>query len=196
MTTWYWQLFFVSHSQLVLRCNGYHAWLLISRSVDQTSQKSFYLRIKGIIASEGELWREQRRFVHTVLKDFGMGRRILEPKIHEEIQVIMTHGPQRLWDGTRNSWAENTWRNSGNNDTRSSKTLGWNEEFSNPKFRCDDFLYVNSSRLNLLLVYSVRLLLLWMVTWSSFTQMFSINSRNSVTKITYSTVPQCQKGTG
>ena len=41
----------------------------------------------GLLSSEGELWKEQRRFTHTVLKDFGMGRGILEPKIHEEIQV-------------------------------------------------------------------------------------------------------------
>ena len=50
----------------------------------------------GLLSSEGELWREQRRFTHTVLKDFGMGRGILEPKIHEEIQVrsqIIEHGP-------------------------------------------------------------------------------------------------------
>ena len=43
----------------------------------------------GIVSSEGELWKEQRRFTHTVLKDLGMGRGMLEPKILEEIQVII-----------------------------------------------------------------------------------------------------------
>ena len=41
----------------------------------------------GIISAEGELWKEQRRFTHTVLKDLGIGRVMLEPKIIEEIEV-------------------------------------------------------------------------------------------------------------
>ena len=43
--------------------------------------------IVGIISSQGELWREQRRFTHTVLKDLGIGRVKLEPNIQEEIEV-------------------------------------------------------------------------------------------------------------
>ncbi len=34
---------------------------------------------------QGELWKQQRRFVHTALKDFGMGRSLLEGKIAEEL---------------------------------------------------------------------------------------------------------------
>ena len=35
---------------------------------------------QGIVSSEGELWKEQRRFTHTVLKDLGMGRGMVGAK--------------------------------------------------------------------------------------------------------------------
>ena len=41
MTESYWMIFCVSHSKLTLWCNGYHVWLVIRRSLDQASQKSF-----------------------------------------------------------------------------------------------------------------------------------------------------------
>ena len=48
---------------------------------------NFLLRSKGIFSVEGEFLKEQRRFIHTVLKDLGMGKGILEPKILEEVEV-------------------------------------------------------------------------------------------------------------
>ena len=43
----------------------------------------------GIVSSDGDMWREQRRFSLEVLRDFGMGKSILEDKIHEEIHFFI-----------------------------------------------------------------------------------------------------------
>lgn len=42
----------------------------------------------GIIFSNGQNWREMRRFVLSNLRDFGMGKRGSEEKIIKEIQHL------------------------------------------------------------------------------------------------------------
>ncbi|ULT87389.1 hypothetical protein L3Y34_006900 [Caenorhabditis briggsae] len=39
---------------------------------------------KGVISSNGEYWQEHRRFALTTLRNFGVGRNIMEEKIMEE----------------------------------------------------------------------------------------------------------------
>ncbi|PIC24469.1 hypothetical protein B9Z55_017800 [Caenorhabditis nigoni] len=39
---------------------------------------------KGIISSDGDFWQEHRRFALKTLRDFGLGRNIMEAKIMEE----------------------------------------------------------------------------------------------------------------
>ncbi|PAA93968.1 hypothetical protein BOX15_Mlig013417g1 [Macrostomum lignano] len=43
---------------------------------------------KGIVSSEGELWREHRRFALKVLRDFGFARAGTEDSIHQELQDL------------------------------------------------------------------------------------------------------------
>ncbi|ELU15808.1 hypothetical protein CAPTEDRAFT_58204, partial [Capitella teleta] len=43
----------------------------------------------GVFSASGPMWREQRRFILNVLKDFGVGKSILEDKIQEEISYFL-----------------------------------------------------------------------------------------------------------
>ncbi|KAJ8298376.1 hypothetical protein KUTeg_024907 [Tegillarca granosa] len=44
---------------------------------------------KGIVASSGKLWKEQRTFALTKLRDFGFGKRNFESNILEEVEVLV-----------------------------------------------------------------------------------------------------------
>lgn len=35
----------------------------------------------GVIFSEGDLWREMRRFSLTVLRDFGLGKNVMQERV-------------------------------------------------------------------------------------------------------------------
>jgi hypothetical protein len=43
----------------------------------------------GVVQTDGEKWREQRRFSLHVLRDFGFGRGFMEQKIMDEINRVM-----------------------------------------------------------------------------------------------------------
>uniref|UniRef100_A0A3P8TWM4 Cytochrome P450, family 2, subfamily X, polypeptide 9 n=1 Tax=Amphiprion percula TaxID=161767 RepID=A0A3P8TWM4_AMPPE len=48
------------------------------------------LENKGVILADyGPRWREHRRFALTTLRNFGLGKKSMEEKIHEEIQYIV-----------------------------------------------------------------------------------------------------------
>uniref|UniRef100_A0A914X7R8 Cytochrome P450 n=1 Tax=Plectus sambesii TaxID=2011161 RepID=A0A914X7R8_9BILA len=55
----------------------------------------------GLVFARDELWREQRRFALHVLRDFGVGRNMLEPKILDQARELIsilhsTKGPTQL----------------------------------------------------------------------------------------------------
>ena len=43
----------------------------------------------GIVFTDGEVWREHRRFALSCMRDFGMGKVSLEAKIHEEARILI-----------------------------------------------------------------------------------------------------------
>ncbi|XP_046558220.1 cytochrome P450 2H2-like [Haliotis rubra] len=80
----------------VIVLNGYNTLKdAIVRNADVFSDRphsmvnDFIAKGKGLAATSGIVWREQRRFALNTLREFGAGRNIMEDKIHEEISQFL-----------------------------------------------------------------------------------------------------------
>ncbi|XP_071112705.1 cytochrome P450 2U1-like [Haliotis cracherodii] len=82
---------YVFHQPLIV-LNGYNAIKeAIVKNADVFSHRphsfvtDFIARGKGVIGTSGEVWHEQRRFALNTLREFGVGRTVMEDKINQEI---------------------------------------------------------------------------------------------------------------
>ncbi|RUS89046.1 hypothetical protein EGW08_003217 [Elysia chlorotica] len=65
-----------------------HAEVTLDRPVDMSSQ---VLREEnhGLFSSRGANWKEQRAVTHSILREFGMGKNLMEEKVAAEVQVFL-----------------------------------------------------------------------------------------------------------
>uniref|UniRef100_A0A0N5C5V9 Cytochrome P450 18a1 (inferred by orthology to a D. melanogaster protein) n=1 Tax=Strongyloides papillosus TaxID=174720 RepID=A0A0N5C5V9_STREA len=69
--------------------NGDH---FLGRNVNGYPDKVFHEKINvGVMFSEGEEWKDQRRLSLHILRDFGVSRTILQDKIHLVVQDLCDH---------------------------------------------------------------------------------------------------------
>ncbi|XP_062996468.1 cytochrome P450 2G1-like isoform X1 [Elgaria multicarinata webbii] len=57
------------------------------RKTNPTLERTF--QGHGVVFSEGERWKQMRRFSLTVLRNFGMGKKTIEERIKEEAQFLL-----------------------------------------------------------------------------------------------------------
>ncbi|XP_048239862.1 cytochrome P450 2J3-like [Haliotis rufescens] len=48
-----------------------------------------YTKRMGVVSSSGQLWKEQRKFSLSVLRDLGLGKSVMETRIHEEVMSCL-----------------------------------------------------------------------------------------------------------
>lgn len=82
----------------VVVINGYENLneAFIKRADDFSDRPPTYVIVelskeKGLLASSGELWKQNRTFVLKALREFGFGKKSLETKIHEEIDIFVKY---------------------------------------------------------------------------------------------------------
>jgi len=57
-------------------------------------------QVRGIFNTNGDLWKEQRRFTIRNLRDIGFGKSSMEGLVHEEIQETMTRLQSSVQEGS------------------------------------------------------------------------------------------------
>uniref|UniRef100_A0A0K0EZ50 Cytochrome P450 18a1 (inferred by orthology to a D. melanogaster protein) n=1 Tax=Strongyloides venezuelensis TaxID=75913 RepID=A0A0K0EZ50_STRVS len=82
------RIVFVDYDSIneALITNGDH---FIGRNVNGYPDKAFHEKVNtGVLFSEGEEWKDQRRLSMHILRDFGMSRTIIQDKIYLVIQDL------------------------------------------------------------------------------------------------------------
>lgn len=60
-------------------------------AIEETKVRTMYQNA-GVVTSEGEVWKEMRRFTLSILRNFGFNnRRSMEPMIHAEVRDMIEY---------------------------------------------------------------------------------------------------------
>uniref|UniRef100_A0A8B7VSU6 Cytochrome P450 2J3-like n=1 Tax=Castor canadensis TaxID=51338 RepID=A0A8B7VSU6_CASCN len=59
----------------------------LDRPISHMRQHTF--NKNGLLMSNGQIWKEQRKFTLTTLRNFGLGKKSLEQRIQEEAQHLV-----------------------------------------------------------------------------------------------------------
>ncbi|OWF47676.1 Cytochrome P450 2J6 [Mizuhopecten yessoensis] len=85
-------------SLTVVVINGYDNLkeAFVKRADDFSDRPGTYVIVelskeKGLLASSGELWKQNRTFVLKTLREFGFGKKSLESKVREEVDVLVNY---------------------------------------------------------------------------------------------------------
>ncbi|XP_064003034.1 cytochrome P450 2J2-like isoform X2 [Pogoniulus pusillus] len=78
---------FISGQQLIKEVLVNQGENFIDRP-DMPLEQNFFSN-KGLVNSNGLLWKQQRRFTLSTLRNFGLGKRSLEERIQEECQCLV-----------------------------------------------------------------------------------------------------------
>ncbi|KAG9264556.1 cytochrome P450 2K1-like [Astyanax mexicanus] len=152
-----------------------HAEEFGEREVSPTFKK--YNEEHGILFSNGENWREMRRFALSNLRDFGMGKRGSEEKIIEEIQYL-----KEVFESFGGKAFDTTQPvNNAVSNIISSIVYGSRLEYSDPQFR----EMVNRANENVRIGGSASVLVYNMFPWTgrflrSVQKLFVNNEKNRV----------------
>ncbi|EPB80616.1 hypothetical protein ANCCEY_00330 [Ancylostoma ceylanicum] len=68
---------------------SYYAGLM--ENVDRSEKLTLNGGVNGVVQIDGPKWREQRRFALHVLRDFGVGRALMEGKIMDEVNAFAAY---------------------------------------------------------------------------------------------------------
>ncbi|TWW70017.1 Cytochrome P450 2K1 [Takifugu flavidus] len=84
----------------------------------------------GILFSNGETWKEMRRFALSTLRDFGMGKRMIEDKIAEECNYLI----QKFKDHEGRAFDTSRLANYATSNIISSIVYGSRFDYDDPRF--------------------------------------------------------------
>jgi cytochrome P450 len=62
---------------------------------------------KGIVMADGDLWKDQRRFVLHVFRNFGLGRNLMQERVLNEVSMLISAVKEELNKGVENISIQN-----------------------------------------------------------------------------------------
>uniref|UniRef100_A0A914YUU5 Cytochrome P450 n=1 Tax=Panagrolaimus superbus TaxID=310955 RepID=A0A914YUU5_9BILA len=55
----------------------------------------------GLIFTDGPIWREHRRFALHVLRDFGMGKNLMQERVLDEVSILIDEIKMQIFEGKK-----------------------------------------------------------------------------------------------